>query len=393
MPQPVILSAVRTPIAKENGALKDVPPEDYAALVIKEAVKRSGIDNPGIIDEVIFGHCLGAAGCMARVALLKAGLPMEIPGLTIDRQCGSGSTAVNTAAAFIQAGAGEVYVAGGVESMTRQPYLLEKPVTAYQRNAPKWIQPRPLAPAEIGDPPMGITAENVAERWGISREEQDEFACLSQLKAARAIREGRFKEQIVPVVIPQKKGDPIIFATDEHPRPNTTPEVLAKLPPVFKPGGTVTAGNSSGINDGAGALVLASLDRAKAMGLKPLAGIVSFAAAGVDPNIMGIGPVPATRRALARAGLALNDMDVIELNEAFAAQSIACCRELGIDWRDQEKLNPNGGAIALGHPIAATLTMLVVKAVYELHRREGRYALITACCGGGQGVATVIERY
>jgi len=393
MPQPVILSAVRTPIAKENGALKDVPPEDYAALVIKEAVKRSGIDNPGIIDEVIFGHCLGAAGCMARMALLKAGLPMEIPGLTIDRQCGSGSTAVNVAAAFIQAGAGEVYVAGGVESMTRQPYLLEKPVTAYQRNAPKWIQPRPLAPAEIGDPPMGITAENVAERWGISREEQDEFACLSQLKAARAIREGRFKEQIVPVVIPQKKGDPIIFATDEHPRPNTTPEVLAKLPPVFKPGGTVTAGNSSGINDGAGALVLASLDRAKAMGLKPLAGIVSFAAAGVDPNIMGIGPVPATRRALARAGLALNDMDVIELNEAFAAQSIACCRELGIDWRDQEKLNPNGGAIALGHPIAATLAMLVVKAVYELHRREGRYALIAACCGGGQGVATVIERY
>ncbi|MEW6423273.1 MAG: thiolase family protein [Bacillota bacterium] len=393
MPQPVILSAVRTPIAKENGALKDVPPEDYAALVIKEAVQRSGINNPGIIDEVIFGHCLGAAGCLARVALLKAGLPLEIPGLTVDRQCGSGSTAVNVAAAFIQAGAGEVYVAGGVESMTRQPYLLEKPVTAYQRNAPRWIQPRPLAPAEIGDPPMGITAENVAERWGISREEQDEFACLSQLKAARALKEGRFQEQIVPVVIPQKKGDPVIFDTDEHPRPNTTKEVLAKLPPVFKPGGTVTAGNSSGINDGAGALVLASLDKAKQMGRKPLAGIVSFAAAGVDPNIMGIGPVPATRKALARAGLALNDLDVIELNEAFAAQSIACCRELGIDWRDQEKFNPNGGAIALGHPIAGSLAILMVKAVYELHRRGGRYALVTACCGGGQGVATVIERY
>jgi acetyl-CoA C-acetyltransferase len=393
MPQPVILSAVRTPIAKENGALKDVPPEDFAALVIKEAVKRSGLEDPFLIDEVIFGHCLGAAGCLARMALLKAGLPLEIPGLTIDRQCGSGSTAVNTAAAFILAGAGEIYVAGGAESMTRQPYLLEKPVSAYQRSAPKWIQPRPLAPKEIGDPPMGITAENVAERWGITREEQDEFAWLSQVKAARAIKEGRFKEQIIPVAIPQKKGDPIIFDTDEHPRPNTTVEVLAKLPPVFKPGGTVTAGNSSGINDGAGALVLASLDRAKQLNLKPLAGIVSFAAAGVDPNIMGIGPVPATRKALAKAGLTLADIDVIELNEAFAAQSIACCRELGIDWRDREKFNPNGGAIALGHPIAGSLAILMVKAVYELHRRGGRYALVTACCGGGQGVATVIERY
>lgn len=393
MPQPVIVSAVRTPIAREAGALKDVPPEDYAALVIKEAVRRSGISDPGIIDEVIFGNCLGAVGCMARMALLKAGLPLEIPGLTVDRQCGSGSTAINVAAALIQAGAGEVYVAGGVESMTRMPYLLEKPASAYQRFAPKWIPPqRPLTPREIGDPPMGITAENIAERWGISREEQDEFACLSQEKAIRAIKKGRFREQIIPVSIPQKKGEPIVFDTDEHPRPNTTLELLAKLPPAFKPGGTVTAGNSSGINDGAAALVLTSREKVEEMGLRPLAGVVSFAAAGVDPNIMGIGPVPATRKALAKAGLTINEMDVIELNEAFAAQAIACCRELGIDWRDRDKFNPNGGAVALGHPISASLAILVVKAVYELIRRKGRYALITACCGGGQGVATIVER-
>jgi acetyl-CoA C-acetyltransferase len=394
MSQPVIVSAVRTPIAREAGALKDVPPEDYAALVIKEAVRRSGISDPGIIDEVIFGNCLGAVGCMARMALLKAGLPLEIPGITVDRQCGSGSTAVNLAAALIQAGAGEVYVAGGVESMTRMPYLLEKPASAYQRFAPKWIPPqRPLVPREIGDPPMGITAENIAERWGISREEQDEFACLSQEKAIKAIKEGWFREQIVPVSIPQKKGEPIVFDTDEHPRPNTTLEGLAKLPPAFKPGGTVTAGNSSGINDAAAALVLTSREKAEEIGLRPLAGVVSFAAAGVDPNVMGIGPVPATRKALARTGLTINEMDVIELNEAFAAQVIACCRELGIDWRDRDKFNPNGGAIALGHPISASLAILVVKAVYELIRRKGRYALITACCGGGQGVATIIERY
>lgn len=394
MRKAAIVSAVRTPIARERGALKDIPPEDYAALVIKEAVKRSRLPDPGMIDEVIFGHCLGAVGCMARMALLKAGLPDSIPGLTVDRQCGSGSTAVNVAAALIQAGAGDVYVAGGVESMTRQPYLLAKPGTDYQRSAPPWIAPRPLAPKEIGDPPMGITAENVAERWQISREEQDEFAYLSQMKAARAIREERFKEQIVPVVIPQKRGEPIVFDTDEHPRPNTTREVLATLPPAFKPGGTVTAGNSSGINDGAAALVVVSLEKAEELGIRPLAVIRGFAAAGVDPNIMGIGPVPATRKVLAKTGLSLHDMDVIELNEAFASQSIACCRELGIDWRDRdvEKLNPNGGAIALGHPIAATLAMLVVKAIYELRRRQGRYALITACCGGGQGVATVIER-
>jgi len=393
MNEAVIVSAVRTAIAKENGALKDVPPEDLGAVVMKEAVARSGLQKPELIDEVIFGHCLGSPGCLGRMAALKAGLPMEISAITIDRQCGSGSTAVNLAVTHIWAGVGDIYLAGGVESMTRQPYLLEKPASAYQRVPPKWIVPRPLSPKEIGDPPMGITAENVAERFNVPREEQDEFGYLSQVKAARAIKEGRFKEQIVPVVIPQKKGDPVVFDQDEHPRPNTTIEVLAKLPPVFKKGGTVTAGTSSGINDGGGALLVASRKKAEELGMKPLAAVRAFGAAGVDPNIMGMGPVPATRKALAMAGMTIDQMDVIELNEAFAAQSIACCRELGIDWRDQEKFNPNGGAIALGHPIAGTLAILIVKAVCELHRRSGRYALITACCGGGQGVATIIERY
>ncbi|MBS3948809.1 MAG: thiolase family protein [Dethiobacter sp.] len=392
MREAVIVSAVRTAIAKEAGALKDLSPEEYAGLVIKEAVIRSGILDPKIIEEVIFGHCLGAPGCMARVALLKAGLPMSIPGVTIDRQCGSGSTAVNLAATYIQSGAAEVCVAGGVDSMTLAPFMVERPRAAYQRVPSNYIHPRPLAPKEIGDPPMGITAENVAERWGVPREEQDEFAYLSQIKAARAISEGRFQEQIVPVSIPQRKGEPLLFATDEHPRPDTTLEKLAKLPPVFRKDGTVTAGNSSGLNDGAAALLLMSAEKAAELKLKPLAAVRSFAAAGVDPNVMGIGPVPATQKALAKAGLTVEDLDVIELNEAFAAQAIACCRDLGLDWRNQEKLNPNGGAIALGHPIAGSLAILTTKAIYELHRRKGRYALITACCGGGQGVATIIEK-
>jgi acetyl-CoA acetyltransferase family protein len=392
----VIVSAARTAIATENGALRDVPAEDLAALVMKEVVNRSNLPSPQLIDEVVFANCFGGIACMARMALLKACLPMSIPAITIDRQCGSGSTAVNLAATLIRAGEGDIYLAGGVESLTRMPFLMERPSSAYQRVAPRLIGPFgwPLSPKEIGDPPMGITAENVAERWGVSREEQDEFAYYSQMKAARAIKEGRFEEQIVPVVIPQKKGEPIVFATDEHPRLETTLEQLAKLKPAFKQGGTVTAGNSSGINDGAGALVLTSREKASELDLRPMARVVAHGAAGVDPNIMGIGPVPASRKALARADLTMEDMDVIELNEAFAAQSIACCRELGIDWRKQdfEKLNPNGGAIALGHPIAGSLAILIVKAVYELERRQGRYALVTACCGGGQGIATIIER-
>jgi len=391
MREAVILGAARTAIARENGGLRDVPPETQAALVMKTAVTRSGLADPLLIDEVIFGHCLGAPGCIGRMALLRAGLPMEIPSITIDRQCGSGSTAVNLAATHIRAGVGDVYLAGGVESMTRMPYMAEKAASAYQRMPLKWIMPRPLSPEEVGDPPMGITAENIVARFGIPREEQDEMAFQSQLKANRAIQEGRFQEQIVPVPIPRKNAEPLLFQVDEHPRQGTTVEALSKLRPAFKKDGSVTAGNSSGINDGSGALLLASREKAEKLSLKPLAVIRGYGSAGVDPNIMGMGPVPATRKALAMAGLTLHQMDVIELNEAFAAQAIACCRELEIDWRDRERFNPNGGAIALGHPIAGSLAILTIKALYELRRRGGRYALITACCGGGQGVATIIE--
>lgn len=391
MREAYIVGAARTAIAKENSGLKDVPPETLGALVIKEAIKRSGLPKPELIDEVIMGQCLGQSGNLARFAMLEAGLPMDIPAITLDRQCGSGSSAVHIAAAQIMAEVGDIYVAGGAESMTRMPYIAEKPL-GFSRSPLKWVAPKPLSPKEIGDPPMGITAENVAAKYNISREEQDEMAYLSQIKAEKAIKGGVFKEQIVPVVIPQRKGDPKVFDTDEHPRFGITMEALAKMRTVFKKDGTVTAATSSGINDGAGALVVAAKDKALELGMTPLAKIVSFAAAGVDPNYMGIGPVPSTRKALAKAGLTIDQIDLIEMNEAFAAQSIASCRDLGIDWRDANKFNPYGGAIALGHPIAATLAMLIVKAVYELRLRNDRYALITACVGGGQGVATIIER-
>ena len=318
-------------------------------------------------------------------------MPQEIPAVSIDRQCGSGSTAVHLAAAQIMAGLGDVYLAGGAESMSRMPYIALKP-QGFSRTPPTWQMAKPLAPQSIGDPPMGVTAENVAVKYGISREEQDEMAYLSQVKAEKAIKAGVFKEQIVPVVIPQKKGDPKVFDTDEGPRFGITMQDLAKMKPIFRKDGTVTAATSSGINDGAAAVLLAAKEKAAELGMAPLAKIVSFAAAGVDPNIMGIGPVPATQKALAKAGLTLDQIDLIEMNEAFAAQAIASCRDLGIDWRDQNKFNPFGGAIALGHPIAATLCILLVKAAYELKLRNDRYALITACVGGGQGVATIIER-
>ena len=388
----VIVSGARTPIAKEKGALAFLSPNIYSSAVVKEAVKRSGLKDTGMIDEVIFGHCLGPQfGCIARYITLEAGLPMSVPALTIDRQCGSGSTAVNLAAINIWAGMGDIYVAGGVDSMTRKPYTMDRPTDSFSRVPPTLVGGSKLAPPEIGDPPMGITAENVAERFKVSREEQDEFGYLSQVKAEKAIKEGRFKEQIVPIAIPQKKGDPVIFDTDEHPRFGTSREALAKLRPAFKAGGSVTAGNSSGINDGSGAVVVMSGNKAAELGIKPMAKVIAAGYGGVDPNIMGMGPVPATRKALAKAGLTIDQIDVIELNEAFAAQAIACCNELGIDWRDNEKVNPNGGAIALGHPIAGSLAILTVKAVYELKRSGKKYALITACCGGGQGVATILE--
>ncbi|EZP76741.1 acetyl-CoA acetyltransferase [Parageobacillus genomosp. 1] len=383
----VIVSAVRTAIARQGGALATVPAHIFGAEVIKEAMRRANI-GPEMVDDVIMGNVLSGGGNIARLTALQTGLSLELTGLTVDRQCGSGINAVNLAAQAIRAGDGDVYIAGGVESMSRAPYLMDRPEKPYSSTPPSFRKSQ-LSPKEIGDPPMGITAENLVKKYGISREEQDEFALRSQQKMARAMQEGRFKEQIVPITVPVKKGEPIVFDTDEHPRPNTTMEALAKLPPAFLEGGTVTAGNSSGLNDGASALVIMSREKAEELGLTPLAVIRAYAVAGVDPNIMGIGPVPATRKVLKKAGLTLDDMDLIEINEAFAAQVIACDRELNMN---PEKVNVNGGAIAHGHPLGATGAILITKAVYELQRSGGRYALITACIGGGQGIATIIER-
>ncbi|MEW5322198.1 thiolase family protein [Geobacillus thermoleovorans] len=383
----VIVSAVRTAIARQGGALATLPAHIYGAEVIKEAMRRANI-GPELVDDVIIGNVLSGGGNIARLTALQTGLSLELTGLTVDRQCGSGINAVNLAAQAIWAGDGDVYIAGGVESMSRAPYLMDRPEKPYSSTPPSFRKSQ-LSPKEIGDPPMGITAENLAKKYGISREEQDAFALRSQQRMARAMQEGRFEEQIVPITVPVKKGEPFVFDTDEHPRPNTTMEALAKLPPAFLEGGTVTAGNSSGLNDAASALVIMSREKAEELGAKPLAVIRAHAVAGVDPNIMGIGPVPATRKVLKKAGLALDDMDIIEINEAFAAQVIACDRELEMD---PEKVNVNGGAIAHGHPLGATGAILITKAVYELKRRGGKYALITACIGGGQGIATIIER-
>ena len=383
----VIVSAVRTAIGRQGSALSSVPAHILGAEAIKEAVKRANID-PEIIDDVIFGNVLSGGGNIARLTALQTGLSIDLPGLTIDRQCGSGINAINLAAQAIRAGDGDVYIAGGTESMSRAPYLLDRPEKPYSPMPPSFRKSK-LSPKEIGDPPMGITAENLVGKYGITRKEQDEFAYQSQQRMARAMVEGRFDEQIVPIAIPTKKGEPIIFQTDEHPRPQTTLEALGKLQPAFLKGGTVTAGNSSGLNDAASALVIMSREKAEELKLTPLAVVRDYAVAGVDPNIMGIGPVPAVRKVIKKSGLTLDQMDLIEINEAFAAQVLACNRELEMDL---EKVNVNGGAIAHGHPLGATGAILVTKAVYELQRSRGRYALITACIGGGQGIATIIER-
>ncbi|MFQ5898892.1 MAG: thiolase family protein [Candidatus Methylomirabilia bacterium] len=387
MGEPVIVSAVRTAVGSENKALKQVSPGDLGAVVIREAVKRGGVA-PGEIDDVIFGNVLAGGGNMARLSLLLAGLPVEVPGVAIDRQCSSSLQCVALAASAIRAGDGEVFVAGGTESMTRRVWLMENnTIDGFSRVPPKFTRAQ-LAPADI-DPSMGITAENVAEQFKVSREEQDAFALESQRRAALAIDRGRFKEEIVPVVVPQKKGDPVVFEVDEHPRRDTSLEKLAKLPPVFKPNGSVTAGNSSGIGDGASACVVMDAKRAERMGLTPLARVVATAAAGVHPTIMGVGPIPAVQKVLKKAGLALDQIDLIELNEAFASQSLVVTRELGLD---RAKVNVNGGAIALAHPIAATGTKLMATLIYEMRRRQARYGLVTMCVGGGQGLATVFER-
>jgi acetyl-CoA C-acetyltransferase len=383
----VIVSAVRTAIGRQGGALATIPAHVLGAAVIREAVKRVNI-NPEMIDDVIFGNVLSGGGNIARLTALQTGLSINLPGLTVDRQCGSGINAINLAAQAIWAGDGDIFIAGGTESMSRAPYLMDRPEKPYSATPPSFRKSQ-LSPNEIGDPPMGITAENLVEKYKITKEEQDEFAETSQYRMKAAMEEGRFNEQIVPITIPVKKGEPFIFKTDEHPRPQTTIESLAKLQPAFLKGGTVTAGNSSGLNDGASALVIMSREKAEELAITPLAVIRSYAVAGVDPNIMGIGPVPAVRKVMEKAGLSIADMDLIEINEAFAAQVLACNRELNMDLN---KVNVNGGAIAHGHPLGATGAILATKAVYELKRSDGRYALITACIGGGQGIATIIER-
>ncbi|MGZ3599536.1 MAG: thiolase family protein [Ktedonobacterales bacterium] len=394
----VILSAVRTPIGRYAGALKDVRPDDLAALTIAEAVQRSGVARD-TIEDVVLG-CANQAGednrDVARMALLLAGLPIEVGGQTVNRLCGSGLQAINTAAHAIQAGEGQVYVAGGVESMTRAPYVMGKPETAFARGEMKlqdttlgwrFINPRL---AEMHHPySMGETAENVAESHHVSREDQDAFALESHRRAVAAIDAGRFRDEIVAVDAPAGKGGSTRVETDEQPRRDTTLEKLTTLKPAFRKGGSVTAGNSSGINDGAAALVLASRDYAVRAGLRPRARIVSCAVAGVDPAYMGLGPIPATRKALQRAGLTVDDLDLVELNEAFAAQALPCMRELGLS---HERVNVNGGAIAIGHPLGCSGARLATTLLHELERRGGRYGLATMCIGVGQGIATVIER-
>jgi 3-oxoadipyl-CoA thiolase len=392
-----IIEALRTPVGRYAGGLKDVRPDDLAAHVIAALVGRTGVDARRI-EDVILG-CANQAGednrNVARMAALLAGLPVEVGGCTVNRLCGSGLQAVNDAARAIKSGEGEVFIAGGVESMTRAPFVMAKPSDAWPRGEQTlydttigWRFTNPRL-AEMYYPySMGETAENIAEQWGISREDQDAFAAESQRRAAAAIASGRFQDEIVPVNIPQRKGDPIVVATDEHPRPDSTAEKLAKLGAAFKKGGSVTAGNSSGINDGASAVLLTGRRAADEMGLKPVARVVTSAVAGVGPDCMGIGPVPATRKALERAGLTVDDLDLIELNEAFAAQSLACMRDLRLD---PEKVNVNGGAIALGHALGNSGSRLVTTLVHELKRRNGRYGLATMCIGVGQGIATIIE--
>lgn len=392
-----IIAALRTPVGRYGGTLSSMRPDDLAGHVIAALVERTGVDARRI-EDVILG-CANQAGednrNVARMAALLAGLPIEVAGCTVNRLCGSGLQAINDAARAIRSGEGEVFVAGGVESMTRAPFVMAKPSDAWPRGEQTlydttigWRFTNPRL-AEMYHPySMGETAENVAERWGISREDQDTFAAESQRRAHAAITEGRFREEIIAVTIPQRKGDPIIVDTDEHPRPDSTAERLAKLPAAFKKGGSVTAGNASGINDGASAVLLTSKKAADEMGLKPLARIVTSAVAGVDPDCMGVGPVPATRKALERAGITVDDLDLIELNEAFASQSLACMRDLSLD---PAKVNVNGGAIALGHALGNSGSRLVTTLVHELKRRGGRYGLATMCIGVGQGIATIVE--
>jgi acetyl-CoA C-acetyltransferase len=389
VPRAVVISAVRTPVGRYGGALAAVRPDDLAALAVGAAVERAGVD-PAEIEDVYLG-CANQAGednrNVARMAVLLAGLPETVPGVTVNRLCASGLTAIVEASRAIAAGEGDLFVAGGVESMTRAPLVLpkgEKPfargnVVAYDTHL-GWRFPNPRLEAMFPLEAMGETGENVAERWKVSREDQDAFAYRSQQRWKAAHDAGRFADELIAV------GD---VDTDEHPRPETTPEKLAALKPAFRGGGTVTAGNASGVNDGAAALVLASEERARSLGAEPLGCYVTSAAVGVDPRVMGVGPIGAVRKVLERAGIGVDDLDLVELNEAFASQSLAVVRELGLD---EEKVNVNGGAIALGHPLGMSGARLVVTLLHELRRRGGRYGMATLCVGVGQGQAALFER-
>ena len=392
MREVVIVSAARTPIGSFGGSLKGVPTRKLGAIAIKGAVERAGI-KPEMVDEVIMGAVLqgGLGQNVARQMTLDAGLPIETPAMTINKVCGSGLRAVELAAQIIKAGDAEIVVAGGAENMS---------ATAYAMPAARWgarMNNTQMVDMMVNDGlwdafngyHMGITAENVAEQWGITREELDEFSVISQNRAEAAIKAGKFKDEIVPVEIPQKKGDPIIFDTDEFPKFGTTMEKVAKLKPAFKKDGIVPAANASGINDAGAAVVVMSKEKADELGIKPLCTIKSYASAGVDPSIMGVGPIPASQKALAKAGLTIEDIDLVEANEAFAAQSLAVRKELNLD---PEKTNVNGGAIAIGHPIGASGCRILITLIYEMMKRDSKYGLATLCIGGGMGTALIVER-
>ena len=401
MAEAYICDAVRTPIGRYGGALASVRADDLGAVPIAALLARREKNlDPSLIEDVVYG-CANQAGednrNVGRMSSLLAGLPVTVPAATVNRLCGSGMNAIGNVADAIRAGGIGLAIAGGVESMSRAPFVMAKQATAFGRNAEiydttlGWRFVNRKLEEQYGIDSMAETAENVADDFGISREDQDAFALRSQQRAEAAIRSGVLAEEIVPVTVPQRRGDPVVVDTDEHPRPGSTIEALAKLKSIVRSGGTVTAGNASGINDGACALLIASGDAAGRLGLEPLARVVAWAAVGVAPRIMGIGPAPASEKVLALAGLDISRMDVIELNEAFAAQGLATLRRLGVD-DDADHVNPNGGAIALGHPLGMSGARLVTTAAYELRRRKARYALCTMCIGVGQGIAMIIER-
>jgi 3-oxoadipyl-CoA thiolase len=400
MRQAVIVDALRTPIGNLGGALSKIRPDDMAAMVIKAIVEKNDLD-PNLIEEVYLG-CANQAGednrDVARMAALLADLPVSVPAVTFNRLCASGLAAVNAAARSIQVGDGDVFIAGGVESMSRAPYAMAKPtspvgdLTAYDTTL-GWRFINPRMAEKYSTEPLGITAENIAEMSGITREAQDRFALTSHQRAIAAIDSGKFTEEIIPVLIPQRKGDPLLFDTDERPRRDTSLEALGRLKPAFKKDGTVTAGNSSGLNDGAAVLLMMSEDRAAALGLKPMARIISMASAGVPPRIMGLGPIPATEKALKRAGLEINDIQLVEINEAFAVQTLAVMEGLGLS---HENTNVNGGAVALGHPLGCSGARIMTTLLHEMRRRSENaqkpfYGLATLCVGVGQGETTIIE--